>query len=235
VLAWIVTLDQVRAMGNGAGTMGMSFVAFVAMWTAMMAAMMFPSVAPVAILWTRSIVYRLSGLAALSRIALFVSGYLLAWAFAGVVAFFGLALFERVLLLAGSNAGWLGAAIFITAGVYQFTSFKDVCLRHCRSPMSLITYYTSFRGLAIDLRVGVHHGIYCVGCCWGLMLILVAVGVMNILAMAALTIVIFAEKLLRHGLLIARLTGISFFGAAVVAVIFPNLFPGLKPCCTPLP
>jgi len=160
VLAWIVTVDQVRAMGNGAGTMGMSFVAFVAMWTAMMTAMMFPSVAPGAILWTRSIVYRLSGLAALSRIALFVSGYLLAWAFAGVVAFFGLVLFERVLLLAGSNAGWLGAAIFITAGVYQFTSFKDVCLRHCRSPMSLISYYTSFRGLAIDLRVGVHHGIY---------------------------------------------------------------------------
>ena len=124
-------------MGNGAGTMGMPFGSFVVMWTAMMAAMMFPSVAPVAILWTRSIVYRLSGLAALSRIALFVSGYLLAWAFAGVVAFFGLVLFERVLLLAGSNAGWLGAAIFVTAGVYQFTSFKDVCLRHCRSPMSL--------------------------------------------------------------------------------------------------
>jgi len=235
ILAWILTLNQFQSMGNGAGTMGMPFGLFVAMWTAMMAAMMFPSVAPVAILWTRSIVYRLSGLAALSRIALFVSGYLLAWAFAGVVAFFGLALFERVLLLAGSNAGWLGAAIFVTAGVYQFTSFKDVCLRHCRSPMSLITYYTSFRGLAIDLRVGVHHGIYCVGCCWGLMLILVALGVMNIPAMAALTIVIFAEKLLRHGLLIARLTGISFLGAAVVAVIFPNLFPGLKPCCTPLP
>jgi len=235
ILAWILTLNQFQSMGNGAGTMGMPFGLFVAMWTAMMAAMMFPSVVPVAILWTRSIVYRLSGLAALSRITLFVSGYLLAWAFAGVVAFFGLALFERVLLLAGSNAGWLGAAIFVTAGVYQFTSFKDVCLRHCRSPMSLITYYTSFRGLAIDLRVGVHHGIYCVGCCWGLMLILVALGVMNIPAMAALTIVIFAEKLLRHGLLIARLTGISFFGAAVVAVIFPNLFSGLKPCCDPLP
>jgi predicted metal-binding membrane protein len=235
ILAWILTLHQFQSMGNGGGTMGMPFGLFVAMWTAMMAAMMFPSVAPVAILWTRSIVYRLSGLAALSQIALFISGYLLAWAFAGVVAFFGLALFERVLLLAGNNGGWLGAAIFVTAGVYQFTSFKDVCLRHCRSPMSLITYYTSFRGLAIDLRVGVHHGIYCVGCCWGLMLILVAVGVMNIPVMATLTIVIFAEKLLRHGLLIARLTGISFLGAAVVAVIFPNLFPGLKPCCTPLP
>jgi predicted metal-binding membrane protein len=128
-----------------------------------------------------------------------------AWAFAGVIAFFGLALFEQVLVLAGSNAGWLGAAIFVTAGVYQPTSFKDVCLRHCRSPMSLLLHYTSFRGPAIDLRVGFHHGLYCVACCWGLMLILVAVGVMNIPAMAALTIVIFAEKLLRHGLLIARL------------------------------
>jgi predicted metal-binding membrane protein len=67
------------------------------------------------------------------------------------------------------------------------------------------------------------------------MLILVAVGVMNIPAMAALTVVIFAEKLLRRGLLIARLIGIFSFGAAVAAVIFPNLFPGLKPCCTPLP
>ena len=169
------------------------------------------------------------------RIALFVTGYLLAWAFAAIIAFFGLALFEQVLVLAGSHAGWLGAAIFVTAGVYQLTSFKDVCLRHCRSPMSLLLHYTSFRGPAIDLRVGFHHGLYCVACCWGLMLILVAVGVMNIPAMAALTIVIFAEKLSRHGLLIARLIGISFFGAAVVAVIFPNLFPGLKPCCTPLP
>jgi predicted metal-binding membrane protein len=78
VLAWIVTLDQVRAMGNGAGTMGMSFVAFVAMWTAMM----FPSMAPVAILWTRSIVHRSSSGVASYRIALFVTGYLLAWAFA---------------------------------------------------------------------------------------------------------------------------------------------------------
>jgi predicted metal-binding membrane protein len=134
-----------------------------------------------------------------------------------------------------SNWSWLGAAIFVTAGVYQLTSYKDVCLRHCRSPMSLLLHYTSFRGPAIDLRVGFHHGLYCVACCWGLMLILVAVGVMNIPAMVALTIVIFAEKLLRHGLLIARLIGISFFGTAVVAVIFPNLFPGLKPCCTPLP
>ena len=180
VLAWIVTLDQVRAMGNGAGTMGMSFVAFVAMWTAMMAAMMFPSMAPVAILWTRSIVRRSSSAVASYRIALFVTGYLLAWAFAGVLAFFGLALFEQVLVLAGNHAGWLGAAIFVTAGVYQLTSFKDVCLRHCRSPMSLLVHYTSFRGPAIDLRVGFHHGLYCVACCWGLMLILVAVGVMNI-------------------------------------------------------
>jgi len=179
-LAWVVTLDHARVMGNGAGTMEMSFVAFVAMWTAMMAAMMFPSMAPVAILWTRSIVHRSSSAVASYRIALFVSGCLLAWAFAGVIAFFGLALFEQVLVLAGSYAGWLGAAIFVTAGVYQLTSFKDVCLAHFRSPTSLLMHYTTFRGLAIDLRVGIHHGLYCIACCWGLMLILVAVGVMNI-------------------------------------------------------
>ena len=228
-LAWILTLEQVQAMGNGAGTMGMSLVAFVAMWTAMM----LPSMAPVAILWTRSILRQRWNAVAYYRIALFVFGYLLAWAFAGVLAFFGLAAFEQVLVLASSHGRWLGAAIFAIAGIYQLTSFKDVCLRHCRSPMSLLIHYTSFRGPAIDIRVGLHHGLYCVACCWGLMLILVAVGVMNILAMALLTIVIFAEKALRHGMLIARLTGVSFFGAAVVAVICPKLFPGLNACCPP--
>jgi hypothetical protein len=92
------------------------------------------------------------------------------WAFAGVLAFFGLAAFEQILVLAGSHGRWFGAAIFAIAGVYQLTSFKDVCLRHCRSPMSLLIHYTSFRGPVIDIRVGLHHGLYCVACCWGLML-----------------------------------------------------------------
>jgi hypothetical protein len=111
-LAWIVTLEQAQAMGNGAGTMGMSIVAFVAMWTAMMAAMMFPSMAPVAILWTRSILRQRWNAVAYGRIALFAFGYLLAWALVGVFAFFGLALFEQTLLLTGKHGRWLGAAIF---------------------------------------------------------------------------------------------------------------------------
>jgi predicted metal-binding membrane protein len=230
-LAWIVTLEQAQAMGNGAGTMGMSIVAFVAMWTAMMAAMMFPSMAPIAILWTRSILRQRWNAVAYGRIALFAFGYLLAWALVGVFAFFGLALFEQTLLLTGKHGRWLGAAIFAIAGIYQLTSFKDVCLRHCRSPMSLLTHYTGFRGPAIDIRVGIHHGLYCIACCWGLMLILVAAGVMNILAMVVLTIVIFAEKMLPHGLLIARITGVCFFAAAVAVVIWPSAFPGLRPCC----
>lgn len=69
------------------------------------------------------------------------------------MAYFGLALFEQVLVFAGSGAGLLGAGIFVTAGIYQLTPFKDVCLKHCRSPMSLLTHYTSFSGLAVDLRV----------------------------------------------------------------------------------
>jgi predicted metal-binding membrane protein len=110
--------------------------------------------APVAILWTRSILRQQWNAVAYYRIALFVFGYLLAWAFAGALAFFGLAEFEQILVLAGSHGRWPRAAIFAIAGVYQLTSFKDVCLRHCRSRMSLLAHYISFRGPAIDIRVG---------------------------------------------------------------------------------
>ena len=74
-------------------------------------------------------------------------------------------------------------AAFAAAGLYQLTPLKDLCLSHCRSPLGLLLHYGSYRGKARDLRVGVHHGGYCLGCCWALMVILIAVGVMNIAAM----------------------------------------------------
>jgi predicted metal-binding membrane protein len=72
------------------------------------------------------------------------------------------------------------------AGLYQLTPFKDVCLRHCRSPLMQLLHYANFKRRWRDLRVGLHHGLYCVGCCWGLMAVLIAVGSMNVAAMAAL-------------------------------------------------
>jgi predicted metal-binding membrane protein len=228
LLAWICTIAQARAMGNGSGTMGMPVGAFLLMWIVMMAAMMFPAVAPVAILWSRGIVLRASTRSPAWRIILFVAGYLIAWSAIGVIAYFAFAAFGNALNRFPNSANYFGAAIFAVAGIFQFTRLKDICLQHCRSPLSALAHYTSFRGPALDLRVGLHHGLYCGGCCWGLMLVLIVVGVMNVAIMAALTGVILLEKLSPRGPLIARIAGVVMLVLAGFTLFAPQLFPGLR-------
>jgi predicted metal-binding membrane protein len=225
--AWAITVIWARAMGNGPGTMGLALLPFLGLWVLMMAAMMLPSVAPVAVLWTRLITGTTAGIARAKRIGLFLSGYLLAWAACGAVAFAVLTGTERLLTAAPTAAKWLGLAIFVTAGGYQLTPWKDWCLRRCRSPIGALMYYVGFRGRGRDARVGLHHGITCVGCCWGLMIVLIAVGVMNLAAMAALAAVIFTEKLWRHGKAFGQVTGIVLAAIGILAIWFPWLLPGL--------
>src|SRR5205814_1379378 len=86
----------------------------------------------------------------------------------------------------------------------------------------------SYKGRARDLRVGTHHGLYCVGCCWGLMVVLVAVGVMNVAAMVGLAAVIFLEKLWKRGVLFSHLVGVAFLAIAGLAVFYPDLLPALQ-------
>lgn len=227
-LAWAVTLAQARGMGNGPGTMGLALPLFLAMWVAMMAAMMFPSVAPVAILWSRSIRGRSQGLTRTWRLVTFVTGYLAAWTGYGLLAFAALLGTQRLVDASPQGAKWLGVGIFAVAGLYQLTPLKDACLRHCRSPVMALLHYANFKGSGRDFRVGVHHGLYCVGCCWGLMLVLVAVGVMNAAAMASLAVVIFLEKLWKRGELLTRIVGVAFLGIALLAPFYPWLLPGLR-------
>jgi len=226
-LAWAVTILQAQGMGVGPGTMGLALPLFLSMWVAMMAAMMFPSVAPVAILWTKTIVAKAAGVERAARLAEFVAGYLLAWTGYGLLAFAALVGTERLVEATPEVAKWLGVGIFAVAGVYQLTPLKDACLRHCRSPMLALLHYANFKGSARDLRVGLHHGLYCVGCCWGLMIVLVAVGVMNVAAMAGLAAVIFLEKLWSRGPLLTRVVGIAFLAIAALAPFHPWLLPGL--------
>ena len=133
--AWAVTLMQARNMGNGPGTMGLALLPFLGLWVVMMSAMMLPSVAPVAVLWTRLISGASAGAERATRMSLFLSGYLLTWAAFGAVAFAALAGTGRLLTASPTAAKWLGVAIFIAAGIYQLTPFKDWCLRRCRSPI----------------------------------------------------------------------------------------------------
>lgn len=227
--AWVVTIRQAAGMGIGPGALGLALPLFLGMWVTMMAAMMFPSVAPIAILWSRTIVARSSGAERASRIAQFVAGYLLAWVGYGLLAFGALLLTARLVDASPGTAKWLGISIFTAAGLYQLTPMKDACLRHCRSPMMALLHYGNYKGRLRDLRVGTHHGLYCVGCCWGLMIVLVAVGVMNVAAMAALAAVILLEKLWSRGRTLSRLVGVAFIVIAVLAVFFPEqLLPALK-------
>ena len=106
--AWAITVAQARSMGNGPGTMGLALLPFLALWVVMMAAMMLPSVAPVAVLWTRSISGVSTGLGRVVRMSLFLSGYLLAWAACGAVAFAALAGSGRLLTASPAAAKWLG-------------------------------------------------------------------------------------------------------------------------------
>jgi predicted metal-binding membrane protein len=226
-VAWAMTGALAKGMGNGPGTMGLALLSFLGLWVLMMIAMMLPSVAPVAVLWARVIRGSSAGPGRAARMSMFLSGYLLAWAACGAIAFAALIGTGRLLAASPSAAKWLSVAIFIVAGLYQFTAWKDRCLRRCRPPIGALRNYVDFKGRGRDARVGLHHGLTCVGCCWGLMIVLVAVGVMNLAVMAAIAAVIFAEKLWRHGESFSQAVGIVLVAIGVVTIWFPSLLPGL--------
>ncbi|MEU0948247.1 DUF2182 domain-containing protein [Streptomyces canus] len=228
VPAWVLTIGQARDMGVEPGTMGMALPLFLLLWVTMMAAMMLPSMAPVAITWVRGIGRQSSGWARTARTVEFVAGYLLVWTAFGLLAYVALA-FTGSLVDDHPAAGrWIGSIAFLLAGLYQLGPLKTVCLRHCRDPLGHLVRYSGFRGPARDLRVGLHHGAYCVGCCVGLMVVLVPLGVMNVAAMAGLAVVVFVEKLWSRGPLLARAVGVVFLVLAVLAPFQDWLLPGLR-------
>jgi predicted metal-binding membrane protein len=226
-LAWIATITWAGPMGVGPGTMGLSLATFLPVWVVMMAAMMFPSVAPMATVWIRSAAARPTTTKRLQGIASFLVGYLVAWATFGVAVYVLLLGADRLSEDAPVAARWVGAAIFAIAGAYQLTPLKSACLRHCRSPVGSLFHYASYKGPARDLRVGVHHGLYCVGCCWGLMIVLIGVGVMNLPVMVVLAGVILIEKVWWHGAAFSRVVGVSMLVIAALAPFVPALLPGL--------
>jgi predicted metal-binding membrane protein len=233
-LAWLLTVRQARGMDIEAGTMGLALPLFLVLWVIMMAAMMLPSVAPVAVTWAKAIGRQSSGWTRVSRTAQFIAGYLLAWAALGVLAYGGLALTGKLVGSYPGSGRWIGAAAFVLAGLYELGPLKYVCLRHCRDPMTHLMQYANFRPFARDMRVGVHHGMYCVGCCWALMVVLIPLGVMNVAAMAGLAAVIFVEKLWRLGPVFSRVVGVVLIGLGVLSLFTDWLLPGLQAATMPM-
>ena len=188
------------------------------MWAVMMVGMMVPT-AMRAVLIYASIAKRASGQGSpVAATYWFVVGYVLVWTAFSIAATIIQGALDSWGLLSPmmvSASASLGAAILITAGIYQLTPWKDVCLKHCQSPaMYLATRFKPGVGGAVGL--GARHGIYCLGCCWALMALLFLGGVMNLLWIAAITGFVLAEKLLPPKLQLARVSGIMMIVGAVV-------------------
>jgi predicted metal-binding membrane protein len=225
--AWVGVVVVAQHMGPMPGTMGLGIGTFVVVWVLMMTAMMLPSVTPFASIYTRTF----SGHRAVRTVA-FAAGYLIVWGFAAVPAY-ALAWFaDRLIGTHPSGATALAVVIFATCGVYQVTPLKDRCLAHCRSPIGFTFKLGSYQGRTRDLRAGVYHGAFCLACCWGLMALLIAFGLMNLVAMLLLAAVVVGEKVLPWGSGFSRALGVAALILAVVVVFDPGMAPGLHPAVT---
>jgi predicted metal-binding membrane protein len=217
-LAWAAAIAWARDLGNGRGTMGVSATAFLAMWTLMMTAMMLPAVSPVASLYSQTIRTRRA-----TRVPIFVGGYLLAWAAAGIPAYAALRLVDHFAGVSDAAMRAVAVVVLVAAGAYQLTPLKTRCLRHCRSPLAQLLHFGNIKGRGRDLKVALHHAAYCLGCCWALMLLFVAFGVMSVWAMVGLAVVIFAEKLARHGDAFARSIGVACLVLSALVTVSPTI------------
>ena len=189
------------------------------MWTVMMVGMMAPSVAPVLLLASKA--PRDSRRSSLSVAVSFGAGYLLVWtAFSAIATLAQWALHEGALLspaMAASSPRVAGA-ILIGAGLYQLTPLKQLCLTHCRSPISFLMAHWR-GGRTGPIRMGVHHGLHCLGCCWALMAVLFAVGVMNLAWVAGLALLVLVEKVAPGAERISRLAGVAFVLLGIVKLV----------------
>ncbi len=225
--AWVVVIARMRGMDAGPGTDLGSAGWYLGIWVTMMAAMMLPSATPMVLLFSKaaSVSARRPDLATV----LFLTGYLIAWTAFGLVAYglFRLVRGADPSFLAWDRAGpAIAGGTIALAGAYQLTPLKRACLRHCRTPLSFVMHRWR-DGLGGAVRMGVEHGAWCVGCCWALMLVLFAVGVMSITWMVVVAAIVFAEKVLPGGAQVARVLAVVLMCFGLWVAVAPGSVPGL--------
>ena len=237
--AWAYTISSAGAMSSampmpGGWSMSMAWMSmgnqppaahaamFLVMWAVMMIAMMLPSVMPAVLLHRRLIQSRRErGDRTPGSHILLLFGYFSVWVAFGAVAYaIGMTLAwaaMRSIRVSVLVPAATGVALAI-AGAYQLTQWKQLCLRHCRSPLEFFARH-EIRSAADSWRFGVHHGAYCAACCWGLMVIQLVLGVMSVPLMALVALVILLEKQWRHGEALARVVGAASVAAGIVLAL----------------
>jgi predicted metal-binding membrane protein len=231
--AWAILIwqaGQTGAMETGL-TMGLTAPLFLAIWVLMMVAMMFPTTAPMILVFARVQAGKRQQGQVYVPTWIFVAAYLVVWIAFGVLAFIVAIGAERVseqLPWLIDNAARLGGAVLVLAGLYQLSPLKRVCLAKCRSPLSFIL--NSWRdGRGGAFRMGLEHGMYCLGCCWLLFVILFPLGVMNVAAMAVITLLIFAEKSLPVGKRVAQVAAGALIAYGALVIFLPQFLPTTVP------
>jgi predicted metal-binding membrane protein len=196
----------------------MSFAAFLIAWVAMMAAMMLPAALPVVRLYARAAA---AGNAA--PVFVFVLGYLAVWTVAGLPAYLAWSRLNEPLMNVEPWVGRLAGAVAVAAGLYQLTPLKAVCLKHCRSPLSFFMRH----GKHLDRPVGAfvaggRHGLFCLGCCWMLFVLLIAFGTMHLAWMVGLAVLILLEKAAPFGEQLTWVSAVLFVVLGVVLLARPE-------------
>jgi predicted metal-binding membrane protein len=240
-VAWVATYYFMPLMmASQSGMMSFGVAAIVSMptaasislfeitWIIGMAAMMFPAMIPVVLFYNKIAAKQQSNPSVARSVGtpLFLGGYLLVYAALGMVAFLGIYVGFKLstFLPYGAILSFVApAAILVATGIYQFTALKTACLRNCISPMGFFALHYK-PGLSGTLRMGFSHGLYCVGCCWAFMLVMLGVGAMSIPVMAVLAGVIAIEKILARGAKwFNALVAIAFVAAGILVLIFPSI------------
>lgn len=229
--SWIVTSTQLNGMDMGRWTDPGPLGFFVATWVVMLAAMMFPSVAPMVVAYDRILRHRRTTgrYAPAGATAVFVAGYLISWTAFGLVAY---SLYMSVASLApglfGSDQGgrYLAVGVILLASVYQLTPAKNVSLMKCRTPMDFVLHRMrpGYRGALV---MGMEHGAWCVACCWALMVALFALGVMSVGWMALIGAFIAGEKMLPWKRLANRSVAVALAVIALGVALTPAVAGGM--------
>ena len=227
-LAWAYLVDM--ALGMSDTTMMMAeatpwaagtVVSMIIMWAVMMVGMMLPSASPMILIFAK-VARRKRELGRVSApTPIFVLGYVVVWTVfsiaAGLVqsALQGVALLSPMLV---STSGYLGGGLFVLAGLYQLTPLKNACLRYCRSPMDFVLNHWR-EGRRGAFLMGLEHGAWCAGCCWAIMALLFVLGGMNLVWVAALTVLVLVEKVIPGGEWVARGGGIAMLGIGIYLLV----------------
>ena len=261
-IAWVISKDQPDMMKAMMTLDPISILLFTASWTVGMAAMMFPAISPMVLLYNRLIKNgdydngdsnykekdKVSSAFVIEKrekntskhsffinysfkILLFVNAYLLIWILTGIALLLVWSVIMNTLITSGFRTNQLDViygVLLIISGVYQFSPLKTKCIGYCESPLSFFMRRWK-SGKMGAIKMGIYHGIYCLGCCWPYFLLMVALGWMNLIWMGLFSTIIFAEKIWSRGLLVARIGGIVLMTFGIVAIIFtPNAHSFLK-------